>query len=208
MPHPTTKSLVTCISLLVVVAGALAAPSVAAADAKGSYALHGIGALPCGELVLRMKENATAREQLASWLLGYVSATNRMSANTYDALPTQQVGVLAEIVGSVCGSNPSALVETAALSVLKALELARAPSESPLVTAAVNGKNVVLRKTALVAVQESLILRKLLNANATGEFSKATEQALREFQKAEGFAETGLPDMTSMLRLLAPKDKP
>ncbi len=208
MTHSRKKPLLVRLSILAIVAGALVTPGVHAADAKGSYALHGIGALPCGELVSRIKDDTTSREQLAGWLLGYVSATNRLSAKTYDALPTQQVGALAELVGSVCGANPRSLVETAAFSVLRALDAARATAESPLLTATVNGKSVVLRKAALISVQESLIQRKLLKAKATGDFGKATEQALRDFQKAQGLAETGLPDMASMLRLLAPKDKP
>ena len=208
MSHSRKKSLLARLSILAIVAGTLATPGVHAADPKGSYALHGIGALSCGELVSRIKDDTTAREQLAAWLLGYVSATNRLSAKTYDALPTQQVGVFAELVGSVCGANPRSLVETAAFSVLKALDVARATVESPLVTATVNGKSVVLRKAALVSVQESLIQRKLLKTKATGDFGKATEQALRDFQKAQGLAETGLPDMASMLRLLASKNKP
>lgn len=208
MSHSTKKSLLARLSMLAIVAGTLATPGVHAADPKGSYALHGIGALPCSELATHIKDDATAREQLAAWLLGYVSATNRLGAKTYDALPIQQVGVLVELVGSVCGANPRALVETAAFSVLKALDAARATAESPLVTATVNGKSVVLRKAALVSVQESLIQRKLLKTKATGDFGKATEQALRDFQKAQGLAETGLPDLASMLRLLAVKDKP
>lgn len=208
MPHTRLKSLRARLSLLLVAAGALAMPSVQAADAKGNYALHGIGALPCGELVTRIKQEATSREQLAAWLLGYISATNRLGAKTYDVLPAQQVGVLAELVGNVCGTSPRSLVETAAFSVLKTFEALRATAESPLVTASANGKSVALRKASLVAVQESLIQRKLFRAKANGEFGKATEQALRDFQKSEGLAETGLPDLVTMLRLLAAKAKP
>lgn len=189
-------------------AAAISSPAVHAADAKGVFALHGIGALTCSQMGESIKANAAVRDQLAVWLLGYMSATNRARPDNYDITPIQQPLVLATMVSNLCTSNASARVETVVHSVLTALAPAGSRAESPLVRAEA-GKNVVeLRGDTLMAVQQALIDRKILRDKATGAFGTPTEKALGEFQKAQKLNVTGLPDPVTVMRLLIEKPAP
>jgi hypothetical protein len=180
-------------------------PAAHAADAKGSFALHGIGALTCADVIERTKTNPGMRDQLAAWLLGYVSATNRIRPNTYDITPIQQPLVLASMVSNVCAGNADSRVETVAHSVMTAIAPAGAKSESPVMKVE-SGKNFVeLRKETLKAVQLALVNRKLLSGDATGEFGASTEKALIDFQTAQKLSVTGLPDPATLMRLLIEK---
>lgn len=180
-------------------------PVAHAADAKGSFALHGIGALTCTEVIDRIKTNPAVRDQLAAWLLGYVSATNRIRPNTYDITPIQQPLVLALMVTNVCTGNTDARVETVAHSVMTAIAPAGAKTESPLVKVESGKNSVELRKETLKAVQQALVNRKLLSGEATGEFGAPTEKALGEFQKVQKLGITGLPDPATLMQLLIEK---
>lgn len=200
-PRLTVAALLSACACLITISF----PVAHAADAKGSFALHGIGALTCTEVIDRIKTNPAARDQLAAWLLGYVSATNRIRPNTYDITPIQQPLVLASMVTNVCTGNADARVETVAHSVMTAIAPAGAIAESPL-TKVESGKNSVeLRKETLKAVQQALVNRKLLSGNATGEFGAPTEKALSEFQRAQKLSVTGLPDPATIMRLLIEK---
>ena len=189
----------------VILAFAMASSAAHAVDAKGTFALHGIGALTCGEVNERIKTNASVREQLAAWLLGYVSATNRVRPDTYDITPIQQPLILARMVENVCASNAGTRLETATYSLLTTLAPAGAKAESPLVKVQAGENFVELRQETLKAVQQALIDRKFLKGKTTGEFGKPTETALGEFQKAEKLSATNLPDPATLMRLLIEK---
>src|ERR1700758_1928024 len=82
---------VTTAMLLAAVAWA-AAPEAAAVDAKGNYALRGIGGETCQTLIRRLQEDAQAPVETAFWLLGYMTAVNHWRPDTYDISPVLDAG--------------------------------------------------------------------------------------------------------------------
>ena len=209
----TSKVVVAC-SLFVwmraltvtVVAVAVAALSgvTHSADGTGAYATHGLGSEKCGRLTAAIGEGAVEVQQNAlSWLAGYVTAANRFKGETFDTLPFSNAEIGLNIVLEACRSNPEASFDSVAATLVDTFAPIRVQSSSPIVEAAVDGRKVPLRRSALVAVQEALIEGNHLAGKADGVFGRMTVAALRSYQKEQGLPETGLPDAGTMLRLLS-----
>ena len=178
-------------------------PGARAADSKGEFALHGVGALTCNDVTgALLKGDASVRSVLASWLMGYVSAMNRFQRDTYDATPVQSPEALVNMVVGLCQKNDSARIETAAQSLFKILEKAKLTTASPEIQTAAGGRATTLRKDTLIAVQKRLRSLKLLRDDADGSFGPATAAAIREYQKREKMPETSLPDPATIVKLL------
>jgi Putative peptidoglycan binding domain len=173
------------------------------ADAKGDFALHGIGAQTC-EAVGKQMEIASAnpRPLLTSWLLGYLSAMNRLQPDTYDVSPVQAPEVLTDMVLGICKGNGAALVEAVASAVFQQLSRARLKHDSPLLEVRAGDLATTLRRETLIAVQAALVKSKLMSSASSGEFDEPTKAALLGFQKAQQLRETSLPDPATIVRLL------
>jgi len=50
-------------------------------------------------------------------------------------------------------------------------------------------------------IQEALIHEDYLQGPASGKWDEATKEAMRRYQKANGFSGTGLPDAKSLMKL-------
>jgi hypothetical protein len=196
-----TRSLLMATALVAL--SAILPPPVVGADAKGSFALHGVGAQTC-EVVGKQMETTSAslRPMLTSWVLGYLSAMNRLQPDTYDASPVQAADLLTEMVLGICKENGAALVETVTTAVFQQLSRARVKQDSPLVGVRAGDLTTTLRRETLIAVQAALIKSKVLSSATPGEFDEATRAALLAFQKAQQLRETGLPDPATIVRLL------
>lgn len=188
------------------VLGSLAASDVqpaAAADAKGAFALHGVGALTCKDVTgALLKGDTSIRTTLASWMLGYVSAMNRIDAGTYDVTPVQIPDALVNMVVGICQKDADARVETITYAVFHAFDPAKTTAESPEIQVTANGQVTTLRKDSLMAVQRYLVAQKLLHGNADGTFGSETEAALHTFQQKQNLPNTGLPDPATVVRIL------
>jgi hypothetical protein len=177
------------------------------ADNAGQFAVRGAGGLSCS--VWADIANGANQEQqrdgiltFQSWLAGYITASNRLSPDTYDAMPyLDMVNVLA-IVLNECRANPGELVEFTASRVLLAFSSARVVQESPLVTVPDAGAEKTYRQSTIVLVQQKLIDRGLLSGRADGVPGAGTATALRAFQKQAGLPETGEISVDTVFRLL------
>lgn len=189
-------------------AAATAHAPASAADADGNFAIHGIGAIPCSDLTAGLLGGQAAlRDGLAAWITGYVSATNRLRAETYDATPIQQPLALTNMVVNICTTNQQALVETAVSSLIDILSVAALPSEAPQQDVTVGERGVRLRTGTLKHIQQALVDHGLLAGVADGVFGPSTEKALREYQKYASLPETGLPDAATVVTLLVGRGK-
>jgi len=186
--------------LLVVTGGV---QSARAADSKGMFAVHGAGGLHCGDVTAALlRGDVSIRPSLASWLLGYLSAMNRLQPDTYDVTPVQAPEAIINLVVAVCQQNASMAVETAAYSAFRDLSSAGLSAESPEVQVSANGQTTTLRKDTLIALQKYLIGEKLLHGEADGSFGAPTQAALAEFQKKQNLPQTALPDPATIVRAL------
>ncbi|TNE45367.1 MAG: peptidoglycan-binding protein [Sphingomonadales bacterium] len=172
-----------------------------AADGAGRFSVRGIGAKSCADYSAALADRA-AVSSYASWLMGYASARNRDGTRTFDILPTQQGLDLVNIVAAICKGRQAMVVESAANEAVALLGPMRQEMETPLVRFEAGGKSVSIRQGALVSLQRALIDKKFFRGPADGAPGRPFAEALRSFQKAEGIAVTGLPDMDSFIRAI------
>jgi hypothetical protein len=174
-----------------------------AADAKGNFALRGLGAETCSSAVQRAQKDATFRGYLDSWLGGYLTAVNRLQGDTFDASPLMNTGVVTQIVLNVCARAKGNLqLETVAADVIKSLQPARVRAASVTVDAKAGDRTIALRQETLVALQQALARQGLDKEPATGTFTAATSAALKQYQTKAKLPATGLPDAATIVSLL------
>jgi hypothetical protein len=188
-------------SLAIAVLALASAPAMAA-DKDGIFSVRGLGSGKCSELTLAIEKKDSASIQLyGSWLSGYLSASNRLISQTFDAIPGSSVNDALGVVAVVCGRNPDVLVETATYQALEALNPVRLRQDSPLLTMQDGARSLKIRQEALMFVQTELASAKLYKGPADGKPSPELARSIRTFQKAQKLPETGLPDMDVIVRL-------
>ncbi len=177
-------------------------PSGKAADDQGEFALRGFGAHACADARTRIEQEPEAAQNALAWLLGYMSAVNRVQADTFDISPIVGGGPMLELLLGLCADNPDALVENVAFELLRTLSIARVPTSSPVVDVEYEGARVQLRQQTLQAMQAALIELDHLSGAADGVYGPQTRLAIQAFQESQEIPETGVPDPVTILRLL------
>ena len=189
------------LAALVLTAASASYPALAA-DKDGRFSVRGLGSAKCSELTLAIENKDSASIQLyGSWFLGYLSASNRLISQTFDAIPATSVNDVIGVVAVLCRRTPDALVETATYQALEALNAVRLRQDSPLLTMQDGARSLKIRQEALMFVQTELASAKLYKGPADGKPSPELARSIRAFQKAQKLPETGLPDMDVILRL-------
>ncbi len=171
-------------------------------DGRGNFAVHGLGAQTCQVFLEELKADKTTPALAESWLMGYVTAVNRIDAETYDALPVLDSNLLLTIVTNICQTNHDTLVEAIASDVLKTLSVARSKRESPILDATNDGRSVHIRVDTLMDVQKRLAQMDYLKTRADGVYDENTMAAISQFQREEKLSVTGIPDAPTIIRLL------
>jgi hypothetical protein len=169
---------------------AMFATSAMASDTKGNFALHGVGAQTCKVMLQELQPAVAAapvavvpaaapaaaavasqgavpatpsmRPVLTSWIMGYFTASDRMTKDTFDGTPVMAPEALTTMIVGVCQRYPDARVESVASNVLNQLATARVLHDSPVMEVRAGDQLVLIRKATLVAVQNSLVKSKLL----------------------------------------------
>jgi len=173
-----------------------------AADKDGRFSVRGLGSSKCSELTTAIEKKESASIQLyGSWLSGYVSASNRLISQTFDAIPGTSANDVLGVVAVLCGRNKDGLVESATYQALEALNPVRLRQDSPLITMQDGARTLKIRQEALMFVQTELASAKLYKGSADGKPSPELARSIRAFQKAQKLPETGLPDMDVIVRL-------
>lgn len=171
-------------------------------DGKGNFAVHGLGAQTCQILLEELKADKAAPALAESWLMGYVTAVNRLDTETYDALPLLDSNVLLTIVVNICQKHPDNLVETIAKEIINTLSNARSKHESPILEVTNDGKSVHVRVDTLIDMQRKLDQMGYLKTSADGIYNESTKEAISKFQREEKLSINGIPDAPTIIRLL------
>lgn len=193
--------------LLSAIFAALVGTAALAADGAGQFSVRGVGGQPCSVWIgiTDGTDEAQRRDGILSfqsWLAGYITASNRLTGETYDAMPfLDMVNVLA-IVLNECRANPDELTETTTARVLAAFNASRVQAESPLVTVADAGVEKTYRQETIMLVQQKLIARGMLEGEADGAFGEATSNALMKFQAEAGLPPNGELSVDTIFKLL------
>ncbi len=184
---------------------AVAATPVAAhaADAQHDFAVRGVGALQCSAF-LKPTGQAAAFERVSveNWVLGYLTAENRLTPNTYDIMALQAPQVLPNLVAALCQSNPNASVESVVAGLVQRLAPIKIDRNSPLITTKAAQNEVEIRQATLVLVEKALMTRRYYRGRGDGKYGPDLQKALTKFQKDQSLPQTGLPDSATVLRLL------
>lgn len=200
-----TDRIILAVAAIALVMGASAA---LAADAKGSFALRGIGAQSCQAMTKNLAATPASGNELMSWIAGYLSAVNRGATGTFDSSPILDPATMANMVAQICRENPKYLVETATYNLIVAMAPARLKSDSPMMRLTLGKNATLIRKDTLIAMQAALVQGHFLNKKPDGVFDVSTQNALKAFQKTQKLSETGIPDPATVLRLLvSPRKK-
>jgi hypothetical protein len=178
-----------------------------AADAKGNFALRGVGSQTCKEMLGELEKAPAMAPITASWLLGYMSATNRYEPNTFDISPVTDPQAMFNVLVGLCKAHPDARVQTVANDTLAALGKARVKAESPIVDAKSGSATAQIRQETLLLVQQKLNERGFLKTKPDGTYGAQTEAAVKSFQTAEKLPLTGVPDAPTVIRLLVEQPK-
>ena len=171
-------------------------------DGKGNFAVHGLGAQTCQILLEELKADKTAPALAESWLMGYVTAVNRLDTETYDALPVLDSNVLLAIVVNICQQHPDNLVETVAKEIINTLSSARSKHESPILEITNDDRSVHVRVDTLTDMQRKLAQMGYLKNSADGIYNESTKEAISKFQREEKLSITGIPDAPTIIHLL------
>lgn len=99
---------------------ALLTSAAAAASAAGDYRITGAGAIACSQITADIASDPQAAPQIAAWLMGYSTATNRQTADTWDLMGSGGIDAYYMAVQADCVAHPDKMLETAAFDVLNA----------------------------------------------------------------------------------------
>ena len=178
-----------------------AAPAVAA-DRSGDYSVRGAGSQKCSAFTSVVEEKKPELGSYIGYIDGSLTTASRLTPDAFDVNPFILPGPFAAIVINICKQSPDQLLDLAIRGAIDALVKVRVPQASPVIEMTVGQNRMSLRAETLQAVQTKLKALKLLKDKPDGKFGKATEDALRQFQKANRLTETGLPDPDTVLSLL------
>ncbi len=172
-----------------------------AVDQQGAFAIKGIAAERCQAF----SDAYTKREQsvllFASWIDGYLTASNRLRENTFDLAPWQSPDVLLALINNHCARNPDDPLAEVVNELLKYLAPRRLTERSELETAKVGERSVVLFREVMRQVQEKLVEAGHLGGGVDGRFGPNTQTAIEAFQEANDLEKTGLPDQETLFEM-------
>ena len=95
------------------------AGAASAATADGNFSIKGAGGVPCSTITADLVSGKVPADEIAIWLMGYISATNRTTDDTWDITGAGGVDGFATATMAYCANNPDALLETAAFETAK-----------------------------------------------------------------------------------------
>lgn len=180
----------------------LAAP-VHAADDVGSYAVRGLGTLPCRDVVDRVDAQEQLPLELVAWTDGALSMANRLEPETHDLMPFRSPPDLpTRLAVNLCRSFPDITFDQAVNEVFALLHKIRLTKREADVLARIGDAKAQLSPATLVHMSDALVARGLLINKEEGHFGPLTVKALMAFQALQGLPQTGLPDQETLLRLL------
>lgn len=173
-----------------------------AADKNNKFAIKGIGRSTCESFVEARKTQSPQYFQFGGWMNGYISATNRYEANTFDVASWQSTGLLTASLANFCERNPEMQFVRAVAFLVNTLGKDRLQSQSELIEAKVGEMSIFVYRATLQRAQERLADRNHFDGVPSGEFDTATQRAFKSFQEENELEVTGLPDQATLAKLL------
>lgn len=173
-----------------------------AADDEGNYAVRGAGSFSCERYRASVEaKDPTELNQFLSWIQGHITATNRLSDDTFDLYPVLSPTRLGAMLYNVCGNYPENRLEEAVVSLGEYMAPGRVREESPIAQVSSGEATVALRQATLERIQQALIDSGHYAGEPEALFDERMQQALRRYQQENDLPETGLPDADTIMAL-------
>ncbi|MGD9508732.1 MAG: peptidoglycan-binding protein [Geminicoccaceae bacterium] len=179
------------------------APTVLAADAQDRFQAHGLGRLTC-KRVIELCETKKDDCQLVvpTWFEGYLTGFNALYTDTYDILPWQPAGLVADFTMKICAQNPDAAMLEVANAVIRDLLIPnRIKTQAERTRIGEGDNSIALYRETVRATQQRLVDLGFLKGGVDGAFGPGTRSAVEAFQKAAGLPTTGTPDVRTLIAL-------
>lgn len=174
----------------------------AAADKDNNFAIKGLAALPCATFVEERNKGSQLYSEALSWLTGFISAVNYLTADTYDLLPWQSPDLLSLLLANHCAANPEESFFHATDKLLGVLMEDRLQSVSDVVTVTVGEQSFSHYRSIINRLQSALIEGGYLKMKwPSGEYDTATVNAMKAFQEEKKLEVNGLPDQQTLFTL-------
>jgi peptidoglycan hydrolase-like protein with peptidoglycan-binding domain len=174
-----------------------------AADESGNLRIKGFGAKSCEAFVTSVEEEASQIVVYRAWTNGYLTGVNAEADGVYDVVGDLTLDSVMRLALNVCRGNPDTPFIQALGGVagaVRPLALDQKPQRS--VTAEADGSSVSVAEQTLVFVQRRLREGGYYNGALDGLYGPNTRKAIETFQRDTGIATSGLPDQSTLLRLL------
>ena len=174
-----------------------------AADGKDRFQAHGIGRLTCKRVIDACNsKKEDCQLVVPTWFEGYLTGFNALYADTYDILPWQPAGLIADFTLKVCAQNPEAPMLEVANSLIRDLLIPNRIKAQTERTKVGDGPDAMaLYRDTVRSMQQRLVDLGFLKGGVDGAFGPGTSSAVQAFQKSAGLQATGTPDVRTLVAL-------
>lgn len=176
----------------------LCAPLALASDQKGQFAVKGAGAFDCATFTAEMAKGDHNAFMFGGWVYGYITASNQHSPGTFDLAPWESLETLIGYLAGYCKANPRVSLAQAVFTLLHALQPGRLTESDTPEQVARGEQRTIVYPSIVRRVQSLLHDQGLYAGDASGQFDKATSDAVVAYQKREKLTVTGIPDQPTL----------
>lgn len=174
-----------------------------AADLKGRFAPKGAGQVTCDQFLKAIEAHKENGILTVGWLEGFLTAINQGLPQTFDIAPWQSSDSMVGLIKHNCEKNKEQRFLAVVASLIDFLKSTRLQEASEMIIAESGDKKIAVYKSVMKDVQNKLIEKGHLSGSADGQFGPKTKTAIEAFQQSQGLEATGLPDQSTLWRLLA-----
>lgn len=192
------------ICALLIGASLLSFSSVEAADEDGDFAIRGAGRIQCSELIDGLEKKDQRLTIFATWLEGYITASNQLSNRTFDSTPWQTTELLLALAGRSCAAKPDSKFMDVVGRLIAEMRPLRVREKSTLVQIRDSESVQVHYKVVVERVRSRLVELGYKFKTTTVIGKKAQEELkthLLAFQESNGLPPSGELDQHTLLNL-------
>lgn len=182
----------------------LCAPHALAGDQKGQFAVKGAGAFDCATFTAEMAKGDHNAFMFGGWVYGYITAANQHSPETFDLAPWESLETLTGYLVGYCKANPKVSLAQAVFTLVHALTPGRLTESDTPEQVARGEQRAIVYPSIVRRLQSYLRDQGLYAGDASGQFDKATSDAVVAHQKREKLTVTGIPDQATLHSMFRP----
>jgi len=184
-----------------IVSGLLLTQAATADDVKGQYGVRGAALASCSIYEKERAARSPVYRMIASWMDGYITATNQHVDDTYDTASFESTELLTALVSEHCKKNPETPVFAVVNSLIKQFAKNRLRSPSKKIEIVIGPRRTLLYEKVVMRVQEKLAKRGFYSGAISHIYDENVQLAMRAFQSSIKLQPTGFPDQLTLWRL-------